>query len=317
MGCSFPTFAFDDSSADCSHQDFMSKRRTVEFRQGRNWQLKAIGCFCFHRKLSANPPILGKRQNIFWGSVHFSHSVMSNSLWLHGLQHARLPCPSPTPGACSNSYPLSWWHHSTISSCHPLLPSSIFSSLGVFSNESVLCIRGPKYWASASASVLPMSIQDWFPLGWTGWISCSPRDSQESFPTPQFKSINSSALSFLYSPTLTSIHNYWKNHNFVSQVMSLLFNMLSMLVIVFLPRSKHFSTSWLQLPSAVILEPKKLKSVTVSIVSPSICHEVMGPDAIILVFWMLSFKPTFSLSSFTFIKRLFNSSLFSAIRVMS
>ena len=148
MGCSFPTFAFDDSSADCSHQDFMSKRRTVEFRQGRNWQLKAIGCFCFHRKLSANPPILGKRQNIFWGSVHFSHSVMSNSLWLHGLQHARLPCPSPTPGACSNSYPLSWWHHSTISSCHPLLLlPSIFPSIRVFSNDSVLCIMWPKYWS--------------------------------------------------------------------------------------------------------------------------------------------------------------------------
>ena len=116
MGCSFPTFAFDDSSADCWHQDFMSERRTVKFRQSRNWQLKAIDCFSFHRKLSANPPILGKRQNIFWGSVHFSHSVMSSSLWPHGVQHARLPCPSPTPGACSNSYPSSWWHHSTISS---------------------------------------------------------------------------------------------------------------------------------------------------------------------------------------------------------
>ena len=87
-------------------------------------------------------------------------------------------------------------------------------------------------------------------------------------------------------------------------VMSLLFNMLSRLVISFLPRSKHLLISWLQPPSAVILEPKKMKSITVSIVSPSICHEVMGPDAMILVFCMLSFKPTFSLSSFTFIKRL-------------
>ena len=100
---------------------------------------------------------------------------------------------------------------------------------------------------------------------------------------------------------------------FVGKVMSLLFNMLSMLAIAFLPMSKHLLISWLQSPSAVILEAKKIKSDTVS---PSICHEVMGPDAIILIFWILIFKPTFSLSSFTFIKRLFNSSSLSAIRVM-
>ena len=88
------------------------------------------------------------------------------------------------------------------------------------------------------------------------------------------------------------------------------------LIITFLPRSKHLLISWLQSPSAVILEPKKLKSATVSTVSPSISHEVMGPDAMILVFWMLSFKTTFSLSSFTFIKKLYSSSL-SAIRVVS
>ena len=104
---------------------------------------------------------------------------------------------------------------------------------------------------------------------------------------------------------------------FVGKVMSLLFNKLSRLVITFLARSKHLLILWLQSPSAVILEPPKIKSVTVSIVSPSICHEVMGPDAMISVFWMLSFKPTFSFSSFTFIKRLFSSSLLSAIRVVS
>ena len=103
---------------------------------------------------------------------------------------------------------------------------------------------------------------------------------------------------------------------FVSKVMSLLFNMLSRLVIAFPPRSKHLLISWLQLPSAVILEPKKMKSVIVSIVSSFICHEVMGLDVMILVFWMLSIKPAFSLFFFTFIKRLF-SSLLSAIRVVS
>ena len=102
----------------------------------------------------------------------------------------------------------------------------------------------------------------------------------------------------------------------IDKVMSLLFNMLSRLVIAFLLRSKRLLISWLQSPSTVILEPKKIKSITVSIVSPSICHEVMGLDAMIFVFWMLSFKLALSLSSFTFIKRLFSSSLLYAIRVM-
>ena len=97
---------------------------------------------------------------------------------------------------------------------------------------------------------------------------------------------------------------------FVGQVMSLLFNILCRLVIIFLPRCKRLLISWLQSPSAVILDPPQIKSVTVSTVSPSICHEVMGPDAMIFVFWMLSFKPTFSLSSFTFSKRLFSSLCF-------
>ena len=107
---------------------------------------------------------------------------------------------------------------------------------------------------------------------------------------------------------------------FVGKVMSLLLNMLFRLVITFLPRSKCLLISWLQSPSAVILEPKKIKSFTVSILSPSmkchLCHEVMGPEAMIIIFWMLSFKPAFSLSSFTFIKRLFSSSSLSAIRVV-
>ena len=101
-------------------------------------------------------------------------------------------------------------------------------------------------------------------------------------------------LSFLYSPTLISIHDYWKNHSldqtgFVGKVMSLLFNMLSRFIITFLPRSKRLLISWLQSPSAVILEPPKIKSATVSTVSPSISHEVMGLDAMILVFLNVEF----------------------------
>ena len=129
-------------------------------------------------------------------------------------------------------------------------------------------------------------------------------------------------LSFLHSPILTSICDYWKTialtrWTFVNKVMSLLFDMLSRLVLAFLPRSRCLLISWLQSPSAVILETKKIKSLTVSIASPSICHEVMGLDAMIFVFWMLSFKLAFPLSSFTFTKRLFSSSWLSAIRVVS
>ena len=109
----------------------------------------------------------------------------------------------------------------------------------------------------------------------------------------------------------------WTRWTFVGKVMFLLFNMLSRLVITFLPRSKHPLISRMQSSSSVILESPKIKSATVSTVCPSTCHEVMGLDAMILVFKTLSFNPTFSLSSFTFIKRLFSSSSLSAIGVVS
>ena len=149
-------------------------------------------------------------------SVQFSHSVVSDSLWRHGLQHTRPPCPSATPGVYSNSCPLSQW-------CHPtILPSVVlfsfclhsFPEAGSFQMSQLFASSGQSIGVSASASVLPMNTQDSSLLGWTGWISCSPRDSQESPLTPQFKSTNSSSLSFLYSPTLTSIHDYWKSHSF-------------------------------------------------------------------------------------------------------
>ena len=148
-------------------------------------------------------------------SVQFSHSVMSNSLWPHELQHARPPCPSPTPRVYSNPCPSSWWCHTTISSS--VIPFSScpqsFPASGSFQMSQLFAWGGQGIGVSASTSVLPMNTQDWSPLGWTGWIPCSPKDSQESSPTPRFKSINSSVLSFLYSPTLTSIHDYWKDHS--------------------------------------------------------------------------------------------------------
>ena len=141
-----------------------------------------------------------------FSSVQFSHSVASDSLRPHELQHTRPPCSSPTPGVYSNS-------SSHLILCRPLLLlPSILPSIRVFSSESALCIRWPKYW-SFSFNISPSNEEPGLiSLGWTG-SPCSPRDSQESSPAPQFKSISSSALNLLYSPTLTCIHDHWKNHS--------------------------------------------------------------------------------------------------------
>ena len=146
----------------------------------------------------------------------FSRYVMSDSLQPQGLQHTRLPCPSPSPGACSNSCSLSQWCHLTISSsiapffsCLQFFPASEF-----FSNESALCIRWPKYWSFSFSISLSNGYSglisfriDWFDLVVQG-------DYQESSPTPQFETISSLMLSLLYGPTFTSIHNNCKYHSF-------------------------------------------------------------------------------------------------------
>ena len=200
--------------------------------------------------------------------------------------------------------------------CHPfLLLPPIPPSIRVYSNESVLCIRWPEYW-SFSFSISPANEYSgliFFRMNWMDLLAVqgtlkSPLQHQISkasiLQQPTFFTVQ---LSYTYMTTGKIIA--LTRPTFVGKVMSLLFNMLSRLVIAFLPRSKHLLVSWLQSPFAVILEPPKMKSVSVSIVSPCICHEVMGLDAMILVFWMLSFKPTFSLSTFTFINRFFTSLL--------
>jgi len=176
--------------------------------------------------------------------------------------------------------------------CPLLLLPSIFPSIRVFLMSWYSTSSGQSIGASASASVLPMNIHDWFHLGLTSLISLQSKGLSRFFSSTTLQKYQFFALSLIYGPTVKSIHDYWKNitvtiQTFVSKVMSLLFNMLSRLVITFLPRSKCLLISWLQPPSTVIFEPKKIKSVTVSIVSPSICHELMGLDAMILVFWML------------------------------
>ena len=253
----------------------------------------------------------------------FSHSVMSDSLRLRGLQHTRLPCPSPTPRSYSNSCPCQ--------GCHPTISSSVvpfsshlqsFPAPGFFSNKSVLHIKWPKYWnfsfnisPSNEYSGLISFRSDWLDiLAVQGTLKSLLQHHSSKASILRCSAFFIVPFSHPYvTPGKTIALTRW---TFVGKVISLLFNMLSRLVIVFLPRSKHLLISWLQSPSAVILEPPKIKSVLVSMVSPSVCHEVMGPDVMILVFCKLSFKPTFPLSSFTFIKRLFSSSL-SAISVVS
>ena len=198
--------------------------------------------------------------------------------------------------------------------CHPLLLlPSIFPSISVFSNESTLRMRWPKYW-SFSFSISPSSES-------SGWSSCSPRDSQEYSPTPRLKSTNSSALSLLYGPTLTSIHDYWKNHSFdytdlCQQSDVLAFNSLSRLVSF---SSKEQAT--FNFMAAVTIH-SELGAQENKVCHCFHCFPIYLPwsdglVAMILAFWMLSFKPIYSLSSFTFIKELFSSSLIFAIRVLS
>ena len=144
-------------------------------------------------------------------SIQFSHSVMSNYLQPHGLQHARPPCPSTTTGVYSNSHPLSWWCHPTTSSFVVPFSSRLqsFPASGSFQMIQFFESGGQSIGVSASTSVFPMNIQDWFPLGWTGWISLQSRGLSRVFSNITVQK----ALSFLYSPTLTSMHVYWKNHS--------------------------------------------------------------------------------------------------------
>ena len=211
---------------------------------------------------------------------------------------------SPKPTSIESAMP-----SNNLILCHPLLLlPSIFPSIRDFSNESALHIRWSKYW-SFSFNISPsMNTQDWSPLGWIGWISLQSKGLSRVL---QYHSSKASILwhsAFfivqLSHPCMTTGKTIALTRwTFVDKVMSLLFNMLSRMVTTLPPRSKRLLISWLQSQSAVILEPPKIKSVTVSAVSLSISHEVMGPDVMILVFWMLNSKPTFSLSSFTFIKR--------------
>ena len=189
------------------------------FRKGRGTRAQVVKHPLDHQKSKRVP---GKHllllywlcQSLWLCSVQFSHSVMSKSLWPHEPQHARPPCPSSTCGVYPNPRPLSRWCHPTISSSvvpFPSCPQS-FPTSGSSQMNQLFTLGGQSIGISASKSVLPMNNQDWSPLGGTGLIFLQAK-GLESSPTPQFKSISSSVLSFLYSPSVTSIHGHWKNHS--------------------------------------------------------------------------------------------------------
>ena len=208
---------------------------------------------------------------------------MSNSLQPHQLQHARPPCPSPTPGVHSDSRPSSQWCHLAISSsvvpfsfCPQSLPAS-----ESFPMSQLFTWGGQSTGVSALASFLPKKSQGWSPS--TGWISLQSKGLSRVFSSTtvqkhQFFGAQPSSQSNSHIHTLTTGKTIaLTRRSLVGKVISLLLNMLSRLVITFLPRCKRRLISWLQSPSAMILEPPEIKSDTVSTVSPSISHEVMGP----------------------------------------
>ena len=179
--------------------------------------------------------------------------------------------PLPSPRACSDLCPLRWWCHPTISSSVISFSSCllVFPSIGIFSSESALCIRWPKYWSFSFISVLPMTIQDWFPLGLTDLISLQPNGLSKSLL--QHCSLKASVLRCSSFFVVQFWHLYMTTRKtialtiltFVGKVTFLLFRILTRFVIAFLPRSQHLLISWLYSPSSVILEPKKIKFFTV------------------------------------------------------
>ena len=222
----------------------------------------------------------------------FSGSVMSDCLRPHEPRHARPPCPSLTPGVYSNHMSIeSVMPSSHLILCRPLLLlPSIPPRIRVFSNVLMLRMRWPKCW-SFSFSISPSSEHpgvisfrmDWLDLlAVQGTLKSLLQHHSSKASIIRHSAFFTVQLSHPYMTTGKTIGLI--RQTFVVKVISLLFNMLSRLVITFLPRSKFLLISWLQSPSVVILEPRKIKSDTVSTVSPSISHEVMGPDAMIFVF---------------------------------
>ena len=171
-----------------------------------------FSCWCSLKPKSFNSIKSSLSIFFFQFSIQFSCSVVSDSLRPHGLQHARLPCPSPTSGVYSNSCPLSRWYHPTISSS--VVPFSCLQSFpasGSFQMSQLFTSGGQS--SSASTSVLPMNIQDWFPLGWTGWISLQSKGLSWVFSNTTVQNHQFSGAQLSSHSNFTSIHDHWKNHS--------------------------------------------------------------------------------------------------------
>ena len=231
----------------------------------------------------------GKKNQYFiiWDSVQYSSVDQSCPTLCDPMNCSQASLSITNPEVFSNSCPLSRWCHLTVSSSViPFYCAQSFPASGTFQMSQFFASGGQSIGVSASTSVLPMNTQDWSPLGWTGWTPLQSKGLSRVFSNTTVWKHQFLAFSFF---TVQLSHPYMTTGNtmaltrwiFVDKVISLLFNMLARLVITFLPRSKRLLISWLQSQSAVILEPPKIKSDTVSTVFPFICHEVMGPDAMI------------------------------------
>ena len=254
----FSTWSFPIPSPECGEPSHDNPRPSLLKQEKRPWNFSPSFPICTFMSCCSAPQ-------------------SCPTLWLHDCSTPGFPVLHHLPELAQTHV---HWIGDAIRSFHPLCPllllPTIFPSIGSFLMRWVFISGGQSI--GGLASVLP--IQGWVPFGLTDLI-CSTRDSPESSPAPQFS-----------HPYVTAGKNVALTiQNFVGKVISLLFNTLSRFVIIFLPRSKRLLISWLQSPSALILEPQKIKSVSVCTFSPSICHEVMGLDAMILVSWMLSFKP--------------------------
>ena len=243
-----------------------------------------------------------------------------------GFLSFTVSCPSWVySDSCS---PSQWCHPTILPSVIPFSCLQSFPALGSFPVSQLFTWGDQSIGVSASASVLPMNTQDWSPLGWTGWISLQSKGLSRVFSntTVQKHQCSSSVISFLYGPALTTIYDHWEGHSrdytdFCRQHKVSAFQ-CTIQVCHHFPAKKQSSSDfkashhlqWFWSPR--LWSPTE-PSATVSIISPSVCHDKMRLEAMVFVFWKLDFKPAFSLASFTFIKRLFSSCLLSAVRMVS
>ena len=254
----------------------------------------------------------------------FSHQVVSDSLQPHGLQHARLSCPSPSPGVFPSSYPLNLWCHPTISTSVTLFFFCLqsFPASGSFSMSQVFFAPGGQS-IGASASVLPKSIHGWFLLYGLVGSPCCPEDSQESSPAPQLKSMNSSMLCLLYDPALKSVHDSWRDQSL--DYMDLLSAKWCICCLKhFFPAKNQWSSNFMatvticsdfRAQEEEICPYFHLFPYYLPWSDGTKCHDFSF--CLCVYFLILHFKLAFLLSSFTLIKRLIISSSLSAIRVVS